>query len=462
MTTEEQLLQNPWDDAAASMAAALLPLASDKKEGVLAKSSGGLPDKRSGDDGAEGGLTTTAGGSPMSESGVKKSGKTGTAITAEAGHEGPSGKTGTAVTSEPGEQVGGGAGDGGNLSQSGDASTRKRKSGKVGVSGAPNDPGGARLGEGGDASTRARKGGQVGISKGGTDEEETLQASESARDDEPDDDDDDDMGKSLGFDEDALIKSMDILDAIASGQDVSPEPDRRAVLAKGLGEGSLTPEEMMEFSSLMAEDVDEPLVKGEDVDDDFASDAFDEPDGDDPEEPFGKSLQAQMAADPQIQEGYNASAFLERMGNLITHTLDEQRTQLAKSYADREQRARQFNMQLAKSLRVMATQNLGLHRKLSAMQQRLETVESTPLPRVGAGGTVRALRKSFEGDAIEPEQLSRSQVLDTLETMAMHMDNAPCGEPLMRSVAAIERGEQPSRSLYNDVVRFRQEKMQGR
>ena len=368
-------------------------------ERMLAKS---LPDKRGGNDGAEGGFTTAAGGQVLDaaaksddddEDDLGKAGKTGSAITSEPGHEGPAGRTGSAVSSQPGHSEGGGAGEGGNVDQDDDEMARKRKPGKVGISkAAVSDP----------------------------DEEEMG--------DEEDDDEDETEKSLIGADD--LMKSLDTLEAVAEGASFALPAARREELAEKLADGTLSKSEMRELGSLMKSDDDDEF-----------------------EDSFVKSF----SEDPEMAEGYDASSFLERQSQLLAAGLDAVQSRLSKSLAEQSDRARSFNTQLAKSLRGMAQVVMSQDAMIKSLVDRIEGVEQQPVPRRGVTSMAQLLRKGISGEVgySDPSQLSKSQVGDALERMAMAgIDHTKSGHRIDHAIALIEQNGTIAKSLYTDVQSY--------
>ena len=400
--------------------------------GKLLKStrSGDMPMDRGGSDGAEGGFTPQAGGKVIDSDAEKgrnmdddldKAGpKTSAAITAEPGPQNQNPKTNSKVTNEPdGDDSDGGAGEPG-LPQEEDGETRARKPGQVGVSGGSV---GGGMSEEEDSELRARKPGKVGISKS---------------DDEDDEDEDEDTEKACkksSFSADELLKSLDVLEAIAEGSRIATTPDRRAELGRRLSEGVLTQAEMGELSDLMKSAT--------------APEGGEEPEIEDLE----KSFQERFAEDSEMSEAYDVSPIIERTSQLVAAGLDSVRESLSKSLDSQQDRARLFNTQLAKSLRGMTQVIQRQESLIESLADRLETVEGQPVGRRGFSNT-RALEKSMSGEVGAPD-LNRNQILDTLEQMAMRSERSPSGAVLSSAVTDYELSGTLTKSLYNDVMKFR-------
>jgi hypothetical protein len=423
------------DEQAAAMAGKLL---------AKGGKSGDMPMGRGGADGAEGGFTSQAGGRPIDDSDLDKAGpKTSAAITAEPGPQNQNPKTGTAITNEEdGDDSDGGAGTPG-LPQDEDEGTRSRKPGQVGVSGGSV---GGGMSEGGDSELRARKPGKVGISKSDDEDEDDEGDEGGGEDDEGDEDTEKACKKSAikksSIAADDLMKSLDILEAIADGSGIAATPDRRAELGQKLSAGTLTKAEMGELSDLMKSATAEAS----------AARFQDEPDAED----FQKSFQEHFAEDDAMREAYDVSPIIERTSQLVAAGLDSVRESLSKSLDAQQDRTRLFNTQLAKSLRGMTQVVQRQEQLIKSLADRLETVEGQPVGRRGFSGA-RALEKSMRGEAGGGADLGRNQILDTLEQMAMRSERAPSGAVLAQAVTEYEMSGALTKSLYNDVVRFRAE-----
>jgi len=443
---------------------------------------GDMPGSRPGRSGAEGGFTPDAGGqvidaaaksggAPSAAELVSKAGPyTGSQTTKEPGRQGGTPKVTDDTTSEPKGEIGGGAGEGGNVATAGDESTRGRKPGKVGISGGGGEgqPGEPGLPQNQDQSTRGRKSGKVGISKSELRAEiakaqanlAELQELAKAADEDDDFGDEAEKGRTCKsdaeeVDPDQLVKALDVLENLGQGIAAPTPQERSAELAKGLSEGTLTSEEMIELTDLMkaeAEaDTSDPLVKS-DSDPESDLDLEGEP------EPMGKSdsFQERWGSDPENQEDYDVQPFLERFSQQHAAGLDEVQDRLSKSIEQQQSERRAYNTQLAKSLKFMAQRNLQQEELIKSLTQRLERVENTPMPRAGASGA-QAMQKSMDGEVGAGQQLDYDVIGDTLVDMSMRMDKAPCGEDLRRAMADFETSGNLSKSLYRDVVKYRQE-----
>ncbi len=443
--------QLSFDDQAAQMADQM-DLGGGLSKGGAA---GDMPTGRPGDHGAEGGFTTDAGGQVIDagvEGGVAKSGKTGTAMNSEPGPQNVDRNTGSGITDAPARSDGGGAGDGGNLSQSADAGMRGRKSGQIGVSGG--STGGGNLSEDEDDKLRGNRAGKVGITKSqaeamGLNQDQFnalgdmgLVKGELKIEHEDDDDEDDDAEKSWNAND--LIKAVDTLEAMTEGA----EPmDRREELGDKLAKGEIDLDEMAELQSYIAQTLD-PMEKASDFDQGEIQEL-------EADTHLEKSYQEQFAEDEVLAEGYDVSPFLERQNQMLAASLDQTRASLTKSLDDQSDRAGQFNTLLAKSLKAQAHVLAGQDEMIKSLVGRLETVENQPNPRRGISG-VGQLRKAMPSEAgYAAEGPTRSQILDTLEDMAKSgREAAPSGERIDRAVSLYESTGQISKSLMGDVIDF--------
>lgn len=454
-----QSQQMSLDDMAAQMAESFLSPGGQLMKGGAA---GEMPTGRSGSAGAEGGFTPTAGGRVIDADAAKGMGapdgeelnkmmgsggldkaqpRTGTQVTSEPSRQGSQPLTGDNVTNEPDRQDGGGAGEPAQgQSQSADG-FRARKAGKVGGMGDGGADSGKNLSEEEDEATRKRKEGKVGIAKGGVaDEEEEEEGGE------------EELGKG-GINADQLMKSLETLEAIAQGSSIAAPADRREELGTKLADGTLSKSEMLELSDLMkssqgfAADEDEGELNkawGEAGEEDTVS----------------KSYQETFSADPELSEGYEVSSFLERHSQMTAAALDQVQGTLAKSLEVHRDRSQAFNTQLAKSLRGMAELAQRQDSLIKSMATRLEQVENTPLPRKGVSVHTQVLNKSMGASEVggEANSLSKSECGDVLESMAMRgIQNTPSGHRVDYAMAMLEQGGQIAKSLYNDILAFRQE-----
>lgn len=454
------------DEMAADLAATM----NFEGAGAPLEKGGAAGDMPMGQATAEGGFTQDAGGQVITagvEGAVQKGdAKTGSEMTSEPGAQNTNRKTGSAMTSEPGREAGGGAGEGGNLSQSGDG-MRARKPGQIGVSGG--STGGGNLSESEDAKMRGRKSGKVGISKAeafdlglSKAQYEALMAKGmiKAEEEEDEEGEEEEKGKACKGGEVDVIdleKSLHALEAVAAGSAIPTTEDRRAQLAKGLEAGTLTEAEMVELADLMKAavgfDDDDVLAKGGDVE-------YDDPEEIAALEELDKSFQEQWAEAEADHDTYDVSPYLERLHQQTAASLDQIQDNLQKAITSQGNNQRNFNVQLSKSLKGMAQLARSQGDLIKSLTDRLEVVENQPMPSRGARSVQQAqvLRKGLSSEAGgNGAEYQRAQILDALEQMAMRagpQGMAPCGERLDRAMALYESSGQMTKSLYNDVTTF--------
>lgn len=256
--------------------------------------------------------------------------------------------------------------------------------------------------------------------EGGDDEGEEGEESEKSRD--------------AGVTEDELQKALDSLQSLALGQSAST-PDRRAELAEKLSKGQISAEETVELQDLL-----KSMTPGSTTTEQTT-------DGD----PLHKSLTEQLTEIPEVRETVDATPFLKRLASSLDAMLDNLHQDLTKS----ENSRRQFNVGLAKALygvgkvvqstealvKSMQAENAALKQRLAELGQRVDVVETQPLPFKGRTGT-RPLKKSFGGGGpvgndgeLTPEQID--QGLDILLTKSM-TEGDPPGVNLTNLIAKAE------------------------
>lgn len=442
--------QMSLDEMAAGMAENFLHPSGQLMKGGAA---GDMPTGRGGGAGAEGGFTPQAGGNVIDADAEKAMGGgapgpdelmkmtkgiTGEKVTSEPGRMGQQPQTGENVTNEPGRGDGGGLGEPaqGGISQNADG-FRARKPGKVGGMGDGGADAGKNLSEDEDEATRKRQKGKVGMAKS------------NGEDEEMEDEGDDEMEMSKGaFDADELIKSLETLESIAQGSSVAAPAERREELGRKLAAGTLSKSEMQELGELMKADAlaEDELAKSDDEELDYLDDE-------------DISFQKSFSEDPELSEGYEVSNFLERHSQMTAAALDQVQGTLSKSLEIHRDRATAFNTQLAKSLRGMAELAQRQDSIIKSMAARLEVVENAPLPRRGVTSQAQVLHKSMGASEVggAGQTLSKSDLGDTLEQMAMRgIQSTPSGHRVDMAMAMLEQGGQIAKSLYNDILAFRQ------
>jgi len=146
--------------------------------------------------------------------------------------------------------------------------------------------------------------------------------------------------------------------------------------------------------------------KSMDKDEDDKDDDKDEKKG----KPFGKSLEDAASENEDVAKGLEVSSFLSGWADVHGEALRGVETRIEKSLQAAHGEQRAYNAELAKSI-------AGLAEVLTLQAQRVEQLESTP---ARAPKSAQAIDKSFgAGGSVAPEgeQLSKSQVLDTMTRM---------------------------------------------
>lgn len=273
---------------------------------------------------------------------------------------------------------------------------------------------------------------------------------ENEENDEEESDDESEKGEVA--DADDLMKAMDALDAAADGLD-EPEIDRRAELAKGLEEGTLTDEERGELIGLLGGEVPTPAEDAIDKGGDGKDDGDPKGDGD----PLNKGFEDVFTE--EFNNDYDVSPFLEKFGHAVGAGLDIMREDLVKSASDQTR----FNRALAKSFRGVGTilqsqQDMikSLSVQNTTLAERLGIVEQQPTARksVSNPGQARAIQKSFADGSGESE-MSRENIFKGLHLLnAKYKDTggrAKNGEPIDRAMSSFEISGNISKSLLAEV-----------
>lgn len=276
----------------------------------------------------------------------------------------------------------------------------------------------------------AKSRGARALRKDESEDEEDFEGGDEGPEDEDGDDGDEgeEMEMKSDLTPDELRKSLSRLEELASAQ--TPASRKEALLAKALN-SDLETEEREELLSLMGG------------------------------RPNPNSLPAQVAKamDPTendtLQKSIDVSDFLSEMHGATARALDT----LAEAIEKSSNGQHEFNVVLAKSVldmsRVLAQQT----EMTKAMSSRLGVIESQPARAPKSKGLAAPIEKSFAGEPAGG-QLSKRQVLDTLEHMLIKSDangyggNAVCGENLLNAIAKYEATDQISKSLYAEMVGF--------
>jgi hypothetical protein len=198
-----------------------------------------------------------------------------------------------------------------------------------------------------------------------------------------------------------MVKS--VMEKAASGQSLNDID--KAILAAALSKGGM----FTNFSGTGK--------KSKDADDDDknekvekACDDKDDDDKDDKKNPFAKSLEDAASDNEDVAKGLEVSSFLSGWAGVQSEALSGVESRIAKSIQGAHTEQRSYNAELAKSI-------VGLAEVLTLQSQRIEQLESTP---ARAPKSATAVEKSFGSGGDSPqgeEQLSKSQVLDTMTRM---------------------------------------------
>jgi hypothetical protein len=216
-------------------------------------------------------------------------------------------------------------------------------------------------------------------------------------------------GATDGVDEDGtdysgsaeMVKS--VMEKAASGQTLNDID--KAVLAAALSKGGM----FTNFSGTGKKSKADDDDKSEKVE--KACDEDDKDDDDKKKNPFAKSLEA----NEDVAKGLEVSSFLSGWADVQGEALRGVEARLAKSLSSAHGEQREYNTELAKSI-------VGLAEVLTLQSQRIEQLESTP---ARGPKSATAVEKSFGAGGAEPqgeEQLTKSQVLDTMTQMVVSGD----------------------------------------
>jgi hypothetical protein len=196
-----------------------------------------------------------------------------------------------------------------------------------------------------------------------------------------------------------MVKS--VMEKAASGQSLNDI--EQAVLTAALSKGGM----FTNFSGTGKKSKDEDDDGKEKVE--KACDDKDD-DKDDKKNPFAKSLEDAASDNEDVAKGLEVSSFLSGWAGVQSEALSGVEARIAKSIQGAHTEQRSYNAELAKSI-------VGLAEVLTLQSQRIEQLESTP---ARAPKSATAVEKSFGAGGEAPqgeEQLSKSQVLDTMTRM---------------------------------------------
>lgn len=233
---------------------------------------------------------------------------------------------------------------------------------------------------------------------------------------------DDEQEKSLSNDD--LIKSLDKL--VKGAKAGNPTARKDELLHKALG-GPLSQTELGELNTILG----------------------------------GGNAQAGLAADvtksldgkqnDNIAKALDVSEYLDELHGGLVKSLATLSTAVEKSDAKQGE----FNLLLAKAI-------CDVGRVVKGVSERLGVIESQPArgpkSQQRPTGPGRAIEKSFSG---EPEQMSRAQLGDALETL-LHKSFAEgrsgiaqCGEDLTSAISKAEQSGFVSEPLYAEILALR-------
>jgi hypothetical protein len=227
--------------------------------------------------------------------------------------------------------------------------------------------------------------------------------------------------------EDDLQKSLDRLAGMASDGDATSRKDE--LLSKAQSGDELTKGERDELFSLLGNAETAPQADA------------------------GDELLKGMRGNEAIQKALDVSEYLDEQHSELCKALAEVANRIEKS----DQRQHEFNLVQARAIVQMGS-------LVKAMSERLGVIESQPARQPKSRG-VRAtpLQKGFGGEPPPGEQLSKSEVLDTLEAM-MHdaVDKGGSGasaggEDLLKAISKYEQFNTISRPLLQEVQAYRRQ-----
>ena len=267
------------------------------------------------------------------------------------------------------------------------------------------------------------------------------------KDGEEDDEMEEDGEKSVALGD--LLKSATILNNMASGASSDGiVTDRRATLAKGWADGSLSEDDREEFQNLMKSEMG--------VEDD--------------DEPLDKSFEGMVADDPLIkseltdEDGNDISGWIQRISQFMAGGLDMNNATMSKGFTDQDTLIKGLSKVVVGLARHAAEQdNLlkGMAAHIEATSFNVAALAGRPAPRISTPN-VQALDKSlFHGTGgggdgqPQGQAVSRDDMIKGLNQLTRENPNdmAPCGESIGQATATYEMHGQMSKSMQNDVLR---------
>lgn len=224
-----------------------------------------------------------------------------------------------------------------------------------------------------------------------------------------------------------LTKALDQLTNLVKGND--PASRKEELLQKSLQGGELEAEERAELMNLI---------------------------GGGEEDGGGESLSKSATASLDPEDDETIAKSIEVSEYLRVHhkgTVDGLSV-LADTLEKAQAQTNEFNLTLAKAI-------VQVGRGLEEFQKSVESWSSQPLSSGRAArnpkqAKAQAIQKSFAGTAPEGSKLSKSQVMDLMESMNRRSESglSPSGEDMTQAIAKYESSGRMSKSLYNDLQSF--------
>lgn len=229
--------------------------------------------------------------------------------------------------------------------------------------------------------------------------------------------------------EDELQKALDILAEAAQ----TPEDEKETLLQKAL-DGTIDEAENARLVELMGGGAEDTPALAKSV-----------------------TTPLQPEVNEKLKKSLDVSDYLDGLYQGITDGM----SQLADVIEKSDHRQHNFNVVLAKGVRAIGE-------LMKSLDERLETVENQPVggPRALKSQQQAAahLKKSFAGQGGAADTLSKSEVMDTLESM--HIESiekgnggmALCGEDLNKSITKYESTRRLSRPMFEELKTWRANK----
>lgn len=160
---------------------------------------------------------------------------------------------------------------------------------------------------------------------------------------------------------------------------------------------------------------------------------------------LGEEVVKSMGENEALQKAVDVSDYLDQQHKELVKSLEALGNHIEKSDA----RQHGFNLILAKAIA-----DVGSLTK--SMSERLGVLESQPARAPKSRG-VAPLQKSFVGQAPEGEQLSKSEILDTMEAMLQKGMEFVNGEDVNVAASKYEQFNTMNESMLNAVKDFRKQ-----